>query len=376
MIGLPPQSRYWSNGLQASGYITVNGVPANGATVTINGDVYTFGTDFMGNFANDISDALVAAINADEADIEHTGVGPKPIRVYFAAQYGNRVWIGASSPGTAGNAFTLATSDATNFTVSGATLSGGTAGPSTTVGTVDQGAANTNTNGWPVKITDGTDVLGTVAHPLVTSATFSGAVAQGTAAAIGAPWPAILSDGSAALGTTGNRLFVQGSAGQGTAAAVGAPWPVLLSDGAAALGTTGNRLFVQGSAAQGTAASIGAPWPAQLSDGSAALGVQANPLIVDDQRISSAPSSSAVLSTQTTLASNASRKRFWVQNLGTSVLWVAMAATASATTSNWVLKAGTANDDGNGGLIIDSDYTGSVTVFTAGTYRYSMGEQT
>lgn len=37
---------------------------------------------------------------------------------------------------------------------------------SISVGDLDQGAPNTNPNGWPVKVTDGTNVLGTAAHPI------------------------------------------------------------------------------------------------------------------------------------------------------------------------------------------------------------------
>lgn len=48
--------------------------------------------------------------------------------------------------------------------------------PSGGGGTVNQGSPGSLANGWPVKITDGTNVLGTIANPLVTSATFSGSV--------------------------------------------------------------------------------------------------------------------------------------------------------------------------------------------------------
>lgn len=46
-------------------------------------------------------------------------------------------------------------------------------GGTTILGTVtaDQGIPNTNANGWPVKLTDGVDVLGTVAHPVQVSET-------------------------------------------------------------------------------------------------------------------------------------------------------------------------------------------------------------
>lgn len=51
--------------------------------------------------------------------------------------------------------------------------------------TVDQGAPNSLANGWPVKITDGTSVLGTVANPLrVDPTTSSAAVVTPVAAPV------------------------------------------------------------------------------------------------------------------------------------------------------------------------------------------------
>jgi hypothetical protein len=44
--------------------------------------------------------------------------------------------------------------------------------PTIDIGIVDQGTPNTLANGWPIKITDGTNVLGTVLNPLVTTGTF------------------------------------------------------------------------------------------------------------------------------------------------------------------------------------------------------------
>lgn len=45
--------------------------------------------------------------------------------------------------------------------------------PTIDIGIVDQGTPNTLANGWPVEITDGVNVLGTVLNPLVTTGTFS-----------------------------------------------------------------------------------------------------------------------------------------------------------------------------------------------------------
>src|ERR1700730_6380354 len=45
--------------------------------------------------------------------------------------------------------------------------------PTIDIGIVDQGIPNTLSNAWPVEITDGTNVLGTVAHPVNVTGTFT-----------------------------------------------------------------------------------------------------------------------------------------------------------------------------------------------------------
>lgn len=47
-----------------------------------------------------------------------------------------------------------------------------------TIGTVDQGDPNTLANAWPIEITDGLNVLGTISNPLVTTGTFTPASAS------------------------------------------------------------------------------------------------------------------------------------------------------------------------------------------------------
>jgi len=126
---------YRAFGLQAYGTLRVLKTPTAGDTVTINGDVFTYGTDFWGDTAHKTAESLVAAINGDRARYAGTTNQLNPSRAYFAYFVGDRVVVMASVPGTAGNSITLATSVATTFSVSGATLSGGVDGTMTFTGT-------------------------------------------------------------------------------------------------------------------------------------------------------------------------------------------------------------------------------------------------
>ena len=83
-----------------------------------------------------------------------------------------------------------------------------------------------------------------------------------------------------------------------------------------------------------------------------------------------------ILDTATAIASNTARAGWMIQNLGTNPLFVRMGDSASTTVFHIVLKAGTANDDGTGGIISQMEgtvYTGIITV--AGTTpRYTVTE--
>lgn len=84
-------------------------------------------------------------------------------------------------------------------------------------GTVDQGVPNTLANGWPVKITDGTNVLGTASNPIrvnptgATTQPVSGTVTanQGTPNLISNAWFSKITDGTDVLGTLVKPLNVQ-----------------------------------------------------------------------------------------------------------------------------------------------------------------------
>src|SRR5260221_412068 len=73
---------------------------------------------------------------------------------------------------------------------------------------------------------------------------------------------------------------------------------------------------------------------------------------------SSVSNSNVSGSNGTILLANALRKSFFIQNLGTgnNVLYVKYGAGASSSTFNMVLKPGTVNDDGLGGIVNESSW--------------------
>ena len=92
----------------------------------------------------------------------------------------------------------------------------------------------------------------------------------------------------------------------------------------------------------------------------------------------STSSTPSIASAATALAANKDRASFIIQNLGQNPLFVRFGDGASTTLFNIILKAGTANDDGIGGVFeknIGSMYTGIITI--AGTNpRYVATELT
>jgi hypothetical protein len=89
-------------------------------------------------------------------------------------------------------------------------------------------------------------------------------------------------------------------------------------------------------------------------------------------------STPSIASAATALAANSTRAAFLIQNLGTNPLFVYLGTGASTTVFSFILKAGTGNDDGIGGLYeskAGSMYTGIITI--AGTNaRYVATELT
>ena len=120
---------YRSDGHPAAGHLTVsaNMPPVVGNTVTIGGDVYTFGTDFLGSDPLAIAMSLVAAINAEPNNELNALPNTKLVKSYYAVFYGRKIVLVATFPGTGGNAMGIATNNSAAFAVSGATFTGGTA---------------------------------------------------------------------------------------------------------------------------------------------------------------------------------------------------------------------------------------------------------
>lgn len=84
------------------------------AVITLDGTAKTEGSDWTAATSNDATaTSLATALDA--------------IAGFDASAVGNVVTVYWTTPGTAGNAKTLATSDAVNLTISGATLAGGVA---------------------------------------------------------------------------------------------------------------------------------------------------------------------------------------------------------------------------------------------------------
>ncbi len=64
------------------------------------------------------------------------------------------------------------------------------------------------------------------------------------------------------------------------------------------------------------------------------------------------------------LAANENRRTLIIQNLGGDVLYVKLGTGASTTSFDFILKGGSVNDDGNGGVFLEDtlSYTGIISV--------------
>lgn len=131
---------YRPNGQPAYGWAKIVGMPQAGDIITINGDPYAFGVDFVGQSPSQCLRSLVEAIRADQND--QSSVNPANtgfFRAYDAFFSGAYCVIYATAPGTAGNAITLVSNSA-RITVSGGTLANGTDGATPVVVTPAGGA--------------------------------------------------------------------------------------------------------------------------------------------------------------------------------------------------------------------------------------------
>jgi hypothetical protein len=124
----------------ASGSVVVAALPVAGDTVTIGGTVITFVA--ANPVGNQVAIGATVAATADNLAAFLIGSLDANLIKFTYSVSNATVTLTAAALGTAGNSLTLATSDATAFTVSGATLSGGTANAGIeTIGTLSAGAA-------------------------------------------------------------------------------------------------------------------------------------------------------------------------------------------------------------------------------------------
>lgn len=224
----PGLEYYRPFGNQAYVIYTVLKVPLVGHTVTIQGTVFTFGTDFFGNTQAQVAENLCAAINGDRHRFGNGSAHLQPSRLFFAYYSGRSVIVLAAQPGTAGNAYTAATSDSSYISRNNATFQGGIDGSVSFTGTA--GALPAAASLTKRTLATGTVMLAAtgVAEPLVGSATKftklhiqtpstnAATVTLGAAAAQALP---LLADGWAVFdpppGTCGdlNDVYVKGTAG-------------------------------------------------------------------------------------------------------------------------------------------------------------------
>lgn len=123
------------SGIPAFAWVQIVSQPTVGLVVTINGDTYTYGTDFVGLSAAQALRSLVEAINADQNNANEVNpANTNFFRQYCAVMSGNYAVLYARVPGAGGNSLTLATSNAGQAVISSATFAGGVNGSAATAG--------------------------------------------------------------------------------------------------------------------------------------------------------------------------------------------------------------------------------------------------
>ena len=163
-----------------SGTIQVIALPNAGDTVTVQGTVITFvANDPQGNqvligYPQEPGFPPLVSTPTTQQQIDQTALNlagflsgstdTNLVKMTYSLNTSNdTITATATVVGTAGNAFTLATSNSGAFTLSGATLTGGTANAGTaTIGSVSVGA-NTKTGRYTVVLTSAT--VGNVFDP-------------------------------------------------------------------------------------------------------------------------------------------------------------------------------------------------------------------
>lgn len=96
-----------------------------------------------------------------------------------------------------------------------------------------------------------------------------------------------------------------------------------------------------------------------------------NTLQTLDKQSAAAPSTYTIGTSDATVFTLAAGEVGFIQNLDDAALAVKLGASASTTSLNMILQAGTAADDGKGGFTYITDYTGVVSVAAmSGSPRY------
>jgi hypothetical protein len=150
-------------GTPSTGVVTVQGVAGGTAVpVSLSGSIAIVGTD-ADNATNSTTKVPVIPARANAAAPTWTEGREAPLSVDLTGNL--RTAISGSLP-AGSNVIGHVITDSGSTTVVTGTV------------TTTQGTANTNANGWPVKITDGTNVLGTIANPVEVSIQSEGPTAS------------------------------------------------------------------------------------------------------------------------------------------------------------------------------------------------------
>ncbi|MBX7157232.1 MAG: hypothetical protein K1X66_02430 [Verrucomicrobiae bacterium] len=121
----PGLEYYRALGEPATGTIKMLNIkPSLGDTVTIDGTVFTYGTDFNGDSEVQRARQLTVAVNADRNELSIVNALANPIKKFYAIYIGNTVYLIASVPGTDYNGTVISTSNTDSFSVTN--FSGGT----------------------------------------------------------------------------------------------------------------------------------------------------------------------------------------------------------------------------------------------------------
>lgn len=135
MNPLPETLFYMAFGRPSTASVIFKPVVAVGNTLTINGTAYTYGTNWGppqgGPYSTTTSvRELSNLINGQDQDSRGSMLGA-PHATVFSRAAGDTLLLFAREPGTNGNSLTLATNNASAFTLSGGSFSGGTSAPGT-----------------------------------------------------------------------------------------------------------------------------------------------------------------------------------------------------------------------------------------------------